>query len=157
MEATTPVVLISGGVGLTPLVSMLKAVLRNTDREVVFVHNPEPAAGLSGSLRLGIAALGEQVDGAIVCLGDMPWVRAEHIAALIAAFDASPARLICVPTWDRKRGNPVLWPARYFSEIASLDGDRGARSLLDAHAAEVCFVAVGDAGVTLDVDTPEAL
>jgi len=38
MEATTPVVLISGGVGLTPLVSMLKAVLRNTDREVVFVH-----------------------------------------------------------------------------------------------------------------------
>jgi nitric oxide dioxygenase len=38
MEATTPVVLISGGVGLTPLVSMLKAVLKNTDREVVFVH-----------------------------------------------------------------------------------------------------------------------
>jgi len=38
MQATTPVVLISGGVGLTPLVSMLKAVLKNTDREVVFVH-----------------------------------------------------------------------------------------------------------------------
>ena len=38
MAATTPAVLISGGVGLTPLVSMLKAVLRNTEREVVFVH-----------------------------------------------------------------------------------------------------------------------
>jgi len=38
MQATTPVVLISGGVGLTPLVSILKAVLKNTDREVVFVH-----------------------------------------------------------------------------------------------------------------------
>jgi len=38
LEATTPVVLISGGVGLTPLVSMMKAVLKNSNREVVFVH-----------------------------------------------------------------------------------------------------------------------
>lgn len=38
MQATTPVVLVSGGVGLTPLVSMLKTLLRNTDRQVVFVH-----------------------------------------------------------------------------------------------------------------------
>ena len=38
MKATTPVVLVSGGVGLTPLVSMLKTLLKNTDRELVFVH-----------------------------------------------------------------------------------------------------------------------
>ena len=44
MDATTPVVLISGGVGLTPLVSMLKAVLKNTDREVVFVHGARNGA-----------------------------------------------------------------------------------------------------------------
>ena len=87
----------------------------------------------------------------------MPWVRTEHIEALIAAFDASPLHPICVPTWDRKRGNPVLWPARHFAEIATLTGDTGARSLLDAHAAEVCFVPVADAGVTRDVDTPDAL
>ena len=125
-------------------------------RGVVFVQNPEPSAGLASSLRLGIAAL-ERVDGAVVCLGDMPWVRAEHIDALIAAFDASAARPICVPTWERKRGNPVLWPARYFAEIAALTGDRGAHPLLEAHAREICFVPVADAGVTLDVDTPEAL
>jgi nitric oxide dioxygenase len=44
MAATTPVVLISGGVGLTPLVSMLKAILKNTDREVVFVHGARNGA-----------------------------------------------------------------------------------------------------------------
>ena len=38
MSATTPAVLISGGVGLTPLVSMLKSVLKDMEREVVFVH-----------------------------------------------------------------------------------------------------------------------
>jgi molybdenum cofactor cytidylyltransferase len=62
-----------------------------------------------------------------------------------------------VPTWDRKRGNPVLWPARYFGEIGRLAGDAGARSLLDAHAEEISFVPVTDPGVTVDVDTPEAL
>jgi molybdenum cofactor cytidylyltransferase len=126
-------------------------------RELVFAHNPEAAAGLSASLRAGIAALGDKVDGALVCLGDMPWVRTEHIEALIAAFEASGGRSICVPTFDRKRGNPVLWPARHFAEIAALGGDAGARALLDAHAGEVCYVPVADAGVTLDVDTPEAL
>ncbi len=126
-------------------------------REVRFVHNPEPAAGLAASLRAGILALGEPVEGALVCLGDMPWVRAEHLDALIAAFLASGERPICVPTFDFERGNPVLWPARHFANIAALTGDRGARALLDAHADEVCYVPVADPGVTLDVDTPEAL
>jgi molybdenum cofactor cytidylyltransferase len=126
-------------------------------RALSFAHNPEPEAGLSASLRTGIAALGDEVDGALVCLGDMPWVRPEHIGALIAAFEASGGRTICVPVFEGRRGNPVLWPARHFAEIAALEGDRGARALLDAHADEVCYVPVADAGVTLDVDTPGAL
>src|SRR6185436_14127765 len=108
-------------------------------------------------LRLGVAALGGKVDGAVVCLGDMPWVRAEHVEALIAAFAAGGERPICVPIHGRKRGNPVLWPARHFPAIAALTGDEGARSLLDAYASEICYVPVDDPGVTLDVDTPEAL
>ena len=126
-------------------------------RELSFVHNPDAAAGLASSLRAGIAALGEKVDAAVVCLADMPWVRAEHIDALIAAFLASGERPICVPTFGLERGNPVLWPARHFAEIAALSGDGGARSLLEAHAEEVCTVPVADPGVTLDVDTPAAL
>jgi len=126
-------------------------------RELIFVHNPEPEAGLSSSLRLGVAALGGKVDGAVICLGDMPWVRAAHVEALIAAFAAGAERPICVPINGRKRGNPVLWPARHFAAIAALSGDEGARSLLDACAGEICYVPVDDPGVTLDVDTPEAL
>ncbi len=55
MQATTPVVLISGGVGLTPLISMLKSVLRNSDREVVFVH---------GARHGGVHAMKERVKAA---------------------------------------------------------------------------------------------
>jgi molybdenum cofactor cytidylyltransferase len=93
----------------------------------------------------------------VVCLGDMPFVRAEHVAALLGAFEASGGRAICAPRFDGRRGNPVLWPARCFAEMEALGGDAGARALLDAHAAEVCYVPVADAGVVLDVDTPEAL
>ena len=56
MQATTPVVLISGGVGLTPLVSMLKAVLKNTDREVVFVHGARNSSVHAMKERLRAAA-----------------------------------------------------------------------------------------------------
>lgn len=126
-------------------------------RAVVFADNPDYAAGLSASLRAGIGALGGALDGAVVCLADMPWVRAAHVDALVAAFEAVGERPICVPTFEGQRGNPVLWPARYFAALAALRGDTGARALLAAHAAEVCYVPVADPGVTLDVDTPAAL
>jgi molybdenum cofactor cytidylyltransferase len=126
-------------------------------RDVRFAHNPAFEAGLGASLRAGLAALGGEVDAAVVCLGDMPLVRAEHVAALIAAFEASGGRAICAPRFEGRRGNPVLWPARFFAEMSALGGDAGARALLDAHADAVCYVPVRDAGVLLDVDTPEAL
>jgi molybdenum cofactor cytidylyltransferase len=132
----------------------LRAAL--SGREVVFAHNPAPEAGLASSLRAGLAALPAGLDGVLVCLGDMPWVRPAHLAALLAAF-AAPERPICVPRFEGRRGNPVLWPARHFGAMAALAGDAGARGLLDAHAAEVCYVPVADAGVTRDVDTPADL
>jgi molybdenum cofactor cytidylyltransferase len=122
-----------------------------------FVHNPDYAEGLSTSLRAGLAALGDGVDGALVCLGDMPLVGPGHLRALVDAFEAEGCAAVCVPAFERKRGNPVLWPARHFAEMMSLSGDAGARSLLDKYAADVRHVAVADAGVNVDVDTPEAL
>jgi molybdenum cofactor cytidylyltransferase len=62
-----------------------------------------------------------------------------------------------VPVHDRKRGNPILWPARHFAEMRRLEGDRGARDLLSRHDDEITWVPVSDEGVNLDVDTPETL
>jgi molybdenum cofactor cytidylyltransferase len=125
-------------------------------RAVTFADNPDYAAGLSTSLRAGIAALGA-VDGAIVCLGDMPWVRADHVRALIAAFDPAGGRTICVPVHEGKRGNPVLLGARHFAAVQRLTGDVGARALIEEHADEVCAVPVADGGITIDVDTRDVL
>lgn len=126
-------------------------------REVIFVHNPRFAEGMSTSLRAGIGQLGEDVDGALVCLGDMPRVRPAHLEALLGAFDPAGGRAICVPTWERRRGNPVLFARRFFAEMRVIEGDVGARALIEKHASAVCHVPMPDRGVTLDVDTPEAL
>jgi molybdenum cofactor cytidylyltransferase len=126
------------------------------DHEVRFVHNPDYAQGMSTSVRAGIDALGEDVDAALFALGDMPWIQSGHIDALLAAFDPEVAP-ICVPVFDRKRGNPVLWSSRYFPQMRALTGDVGARRLLSDYAEDVRLVHMSDAAVLIDVDTPEAL
>jgi molybdenum cofactor cytidylyltransferase len=121
------------------------------------VHNPEFADGLSTSLRAGLAALPGEVDGAVVCLGDMPQVRAGLIDRLIAAFDPERGALVVVPVIEGRRGNPVVWSRRFFPELMALEGDVGARHLIGRYAEAVTEVPLTDQAALIDVDTPEAL
>ncbi len=121
------------------------------------VHNPEFAAGLSTSLKRGIAALPPDLDGVIVCLGDMPLISGRHLDRLIAAFNPLEGRAIIVPTRRGKRGNPVLWSKRFFPEMAEIAGDVGAKHLIGEHAELVAEAEMDDDAVLVDIDTPEAL
>ena len=125
--------------------------------EVTFVHNPDFAGGLSTSLRAGLAAVPDNADGALVCLGDMPLVAPAVIDRLIAAYNPLEGRAIVVPVAGGKRGNPVLWDRSLFPDMARVAGDTGARHLIGANAERVCEVAVEDDGVLTDIDTPEAI
>jgi molybdenum cofactor cytidylyltransferase len=127
------------------------------DHDVRFADNPEFDGGLSTSLRAGLAAMPAGVDGVVVCLGDMPLVNAALIDRLIDAFDPARDCAICVPTHLGKRGNPVLWAARFFAEMRAVAGDVGARHLIGEHEDAVCEVACDDSGPLTDIDTPEAL
>ena len=124
---------------------------------VKFVHNPQFADGLGTSLKAGIAALPADADGAIVCLGDMPQVDAALIDRLIDAFDPDKGALVVVPTIDGKRGNPVVWSRRFFSDLMTVEGDVGARHLIGRFPEAVAEVPVTGTAAFTDVDTPEAL
>ena len=124
---------------------------------VHLVHNPEYRQGLSGSIRAGLAALPESAEAAVICLGDMPLVTSAHVDRLVAAFDPAEGREICVPVFEGKRGNPVLFARRFFEEIAEVRGDVGARHLIGEYEEYVCEVAMGDRAVLVDVDSPQAL
>jgi molybdenum cofactor cytidylyltransferase len=122
-----------------------------------FVFNPDYAQGLSTSVKRGLAALPAEIDGAIVCLGDMPLVEAAEIDRLIAAFNPVEGRAICIPTRRGKRGNPVLLAKSLFAELADIAGDVGARDLIAAHPERVAEVEMAGDGVVTDIDTPQAL
>jgi len=121
------------------------------------VRNPEFADGLSTSLKCGIAALPSDLDGALICLGDMPLISGRHIDRLIAAFNPLEGRAIIVPTRRGKRGNPVLWSQRFFAEMSALAGDVGAKHLIGEHAELVAEVEMDDDAILVDIDTPDAL
>jgi len=123
---------------------------------VQFVHNPHFADGLGTSLKAGIAALKPNIDGTIVCLGDMPQVDAALIDRLIGAIDPDKGALIAVPVIEGKRGNPVVWSRRFFADLMTVEGDIGARYLIGRYAEAVAEVPVDGTAALTDVDTPEA-
>jgi molybdenum cofactor cytidylyltransferase len=128
-----------------------------TAADIAFVVNDDTVAGMSRSLELGLQVLPGNVDGAVILLADMPLVSAAIIDALVAGFAAEQAGDIVVPVSGGRRGNPVLWPARYFEEMKGLSGDRGARALLSVHAESVYELEINDQAIFIDVDTREIL
>lgn len=120
------------------------------------VHNADFAAGLSSSLKVGVAALPDDAAGALVMLGDMPGVSVQDLDGMIDAFRKSGGSSIIRATHDGKRGNPVLLPRSLFPAIETLQGDTGARHLVEAEGATVIDVEIG-AGAAIDVDTRDAM
>jgi molybdenum cofactor cytidylyltransferase len=121
------------------------------------VMNPDFAEGLATSLIRGLAALPADIDGVIICLGDMPLIAGRDLDRLIAAFNPLEGRAIVVPTRHGRRGNPVLWSRQFFAEMMALSGDAGARRLIDEHADLVAEVEMDSDAIFIDIDTPQAL
>jgi len=124
---------------------------------VRFAHAPDFADGLSASLKAGLAALPADIEGVVICLGDMPLVAGPMIDRLLAAFDPEEGRAIVMPTFRGKQGNPMLWSVEFMPEMMTISGDVGARHLAGKHADRVAEVEMADDAVLRDFDTTEAL
>jgi len=146
-----PVIVVTGHARST-----VEAALAGLDVE--YAHNPEYSSGLASSLRVGLAAMPTDVAGALVLLGDMPWIDARLIDALIDGFQANARALAAAPMHEGRRGNPVLLGRGLFAAATRLKGDEGARRLVAAlGAGEVVEVEAPDSGVVVDIDTPSDL
>jgi molybdenum cofactor cytidylyltransferase len=144
--------------GLSPVVVVLgsggnevKAALR--EEEVIFVDNPHWQDGQSASLRAGLAAVADQVEGAVFLLSDMPLVGGALIEALVERHQSTLAPIV-VPKIGDRRANPVLFDRNTFTELMDLQGDVGGRALFDRFSSETID---WHEDVFLDVDTDEDL
>lgn len=124
---------------------------------VTFHHAADYAQGMSESLKAGIRSVPAGCSGALVCLGDMPFVTADTLDRLAAAYDPTATWVALAPVWQGERGNPVLLGRPLFPQIMRLSGDKGARALLSAVSERVAEIAVDDPGIVRDLDRPDAL
>ncbi|GCE03306.1 nucleotidyltransferase family protein [Dictyobacter aurantiacus] len=150
----TPVLVVLGHQS----VQVSAAISRYMNHNKLHVQeNPDYRSGMSTSLRTGIQTLTRYPDclAVLVLLGDQPFVSAQLIDRLLAARQQSGKRIIA-PCYHGKRGNPVLFDASLFSELATVSGDEGGRSVIARHADEVEQVELSDAVAQHDVDTWEA-
>lgn len=121
------------------------------------VLNQDWPEGMGSSLRRGVAAamaVRPEVDGVLAMVCDQPFLTAEHLRGLLARHRAG-GKGITASFYRGKAGVPAVFARRFFAELLDLQGDRGARGILEAHADEVETIAWPEGEV--DIDRPEHL
>ncbi len=131
--------------------------------EIAWVSGPEgmgtsigcaARAALGADMAGGAAMPPSQLAALLVQPADMPWLQPTTVRQLAGA-NAPNGEPIVLPVYRGQDGHPVRFDARLAPALASLAGERGARALLQRHPAH--RIAVTDAGVVRDLDTPADL
>jgi molybdenum cofactor cytidylyltransferase len=122
---------------------------------ITVVHNPDYATGeMLSSLKTGLRALPDNVTATLVVLGDQPRIQPEIVRLVMQAYAAGKGRIVA-PSYEMRRGHPILIDRQYWNEILALPADGAPRDVINAHADQIAYVVVDTDSVLGDVDTPE--
>ena len=115
------------------------------------VENPSPEDGPIGSLRASIRVLDDAIEGISFCPVDHPLIHEDTVQKLIDVFRQTQTPLV-VPTFNGKRGHPVLFRRMLFEELLNDALTEGARTVVHRHLGDTASVPVDDEGVVIDID-----
>ena len=118
------------------------------------IHNPHPDYGISHTIELGLTAL-RDCDGVLFQVSDQPLLRRESVAELVDRWRTRPEKIVALGHGG-VRGNPCLFPARFFPELLELREDHGGNTVIRRHEADLLLLDV-PAEELRDVDTAQAL
>jgi molybdenum cofactor cytidylyltransferase len=148
----TPIVVVVGANAAA--VSEALSALRQAQDAVQIVCNSNPDAGMISSVRVGAEALASSLDRFLIALGDQPRIRPEGVSHLIAEHVATGMG-IAIPTYQGRRGHPVVFDISYRREILALTHEQTLRDLIEAHRDEVVEVGCDSDAYVRDIDTRE--
>src|SRR6266446_3317156 len=128
-----------------------KAVHLAADEVVI---NADWQKGQLSSIQAALKSLPADFDGMLLCLVDHPLISANLVGDLIAAFYSSNAPIV-LPVFEGRRGHPVIFSAKLFSELQAAPLDVGARAVVWAHRSEICQFPTNEEGCVLNLNDPE--
>ena len=136
----------------------MENLIRKNNHAVVTVYNPDFQSGMTSSIQQGVQAASPDSDGFMICLADMPFLLPNHYNQIIEAFgqaflkDPQP---IVVPSFDGRRGNPVIFSSVYHQDILDHTGMEGCKTLIDQNVDHLHKIEIKTNIETLDIDVKE--
>lgn len=118
------------------------------------IHNEHPDWGLSHTIHLGTEAM-RSCSGILYLVSDQPLLRRDSVYRVVEAWKKEPDK-IAGASHDGRRGNPNLFPARFFPELLTLEGDCGGNLVIKRHPEDYLPVELS-AEELIDCDTPQEL
>jgi len=133
---------------------LLAAAIRPLAVDILI--NTNYKLGQLSSLQVAVRKLlpDADCDGMLVHLVDHPYVDASLVDRMIQQFYESKKDIV-VPRCRGKRGHPVLFSRALFGELLDAPMDQGAKAVVNAHRDDTLEIETDEAGVTVDIDTPE--
>jgi len=133
----------------------LASQLVNTGIEII--QNPAPKLGMSSSIHIGIKYFSKihSIQGWAIVLADMPFINTQVIGQV--ADLVTNGALIAAPQYNNQRGHPVAFSRQLEGELLRLEGDNGARLIIEKHRNQLQLVDVSSNGILHDIDLPSDL
>lgn len=123
----------------------------------IVVLNQEWEKGQLSSIRAGLRGLeGIEIDGIVLCPIDHPLVSARLVGELVARF-YEREKSIVLPTYNGRRGHPIIFSKTLFEELRVAPDDKGARAVVWAHPDDVLEVPTEEEGIILNINDPDML
>ncbi len=125
---------------------------RIATRPIKIVVNPIYHQGMGTSIAAGLNLVDSRAQAVMLALGDQPFVDSQAINRLIEEFD-SHDKGIAIPTYQGRRGHPLIFSIKYKAQLSGLKGDIGGREIIKEHPEDILEVAVECEGIVIDIDT----